>query len=76
MPLLPAALQYRGGLWLFTRKPVDEVSGAAAESAARGELVLAWRHSILSLQYSTLAWLPEHQYLHPVTLIFLIQALE
>ena len=46
MPLLPAALQYRGGLWLFTRQPTDEVSSAAAESAARGELVLAWRHSI------------------------------
>mmetsp|Transcript_23340 Transcript_23340/g.51223 ORF Transcript_23340/g.51223 Transcript_23340/m.51223 type:complete len:330 (-) Transcript_23340:389-1378(-) len=33
-PALPAALQYSGGLWLFTRKPNDPVGAQAAEAAA------------------------------------------
>jgi len=36
MPMLPSSLQYRGGLWIFTRKPIDSAASAAAESAAQG----------------------------------------
>lgn len=35
-PLLPTTWQYRGGLWLFTRKAVDPTNAAAAEAAAKG----------------------------------------
>ena len=35
--LLPETMQYRGGLWLFARRPVDSTAAAAAEAKAKGK---------------------------------------
>mmetsp|Transcript_19492 Transcript_19492/g.57775 ORF Transcript_19492/g.57775 Transcript_19492/m.57775 type:complete len:177 (-) Transcript_19492:310-840(-) len=62
---LPTTLQYRGGLWIFTRDPLDAAAAAEARAAAAGvkrfgsKAALESSHTLLTL--SSLHWLFQTQ---------------